>query len=101
MKKEIKAIDNLFVIYLDGDYIGEYDNLLEAQDVLEDAHDEAMNGEHKYKCDFCQQWFDECDVVHRIEDQSFTAPYGDTFVLGGDVASVPICPICSDDMEEC
>ena len=101
MKKEIKLLDNMFYIFLDGELIGEYSNMLEAQDTLEDAYCKAMDEKHKYKCDFCQEWYDEQDVLHRIEDRTFTAPYGSTFVLGGDVGSVAVCPVCSDDLEEC
>lgn len=100
MKKEIKVLDDRFLIYLDGDYLGEYDNLIEAQDTLDDEFTAAMDGDHKYRCDFCQEWFDEQQVEHRIEDQSFTAPYGSTWVIGGDLTSVPVCPVCDCDLEE-
>lgn len=101
MKREIKSIDNLFVIYLDGEYIGEYDNLIDAQDSLDDAYTEAMDGGHKYKCDFCQQWFNESEVQHQLEDSTFVAPYGEMIEWGGGVVVVPVCPVCGDTMEEC
>jgi len=77
------------------------DTMIEAQDIREDFATQALREEHKYSCDFCNLYCNEEDVMHRIEDHSFTAPYGSTFILSVDVASVPVCPICQDDMEEC
>ena len=100
MKKEIKILNDRFLIYLGGDYLGDYESLIEAQDTLDDEFTAAMDGDHKYRCDFCQEWFDEQQVEHRIEDQSFTAPLGEIFVLGKDVGCIPLCPICGLDLEE-
>lgn len=101
MKKEIRVLGNMFCIFLDEEFIGEYDNILEAQDILEDHYSSSMDENHKYKCDFCIEWFDEDDVRHRIADERFTAPFGSTFVMGGNVASIPVCPCCGDDLKEC
>lgn len=86
---------------IDGEIYGIYEDLVEAQDNVEDLLHGVLRSESKYTCPFCQEYYNEEDVQHRIEDSTFTAPYGSTFVLGGDVASVAVCPICSDDLEEC
>ena len=67
---------------------------------MEDKYNEEMDETHDYKCSFCNEWFIESQVEHRIEDSTFTAPYGSTFVLGGNVESIPVCPICKYDMEK-
>ncbi len=96
MKKEIRVSGVMFCVYLDNEHLGDFDNMVEAQNVLEKEYTKAMNGSHEYKCNFCNEWFVEDQVEHRIEDRSFTAPYGSTFVLGGEVGSVPVCPVCND-----
>ena len=101
MKYEIKKIDGLFYYYLDGEPSKFYKNIMDCQDDMEDEYNSIMSDRHKYRCEFCQDYYNENDVEHRIEDGTFTAPYGSTFVIGGTVASVPVCPICQDDLEEC
>lgn len=87
-------------VYL-GDTLEERcEDILEAEDYIEDEAVENLKRDHTYVCYTCNMYLQESEVRHRIEDSSFRAPYGEVFVLGGDVASVPVCPICDDDLED-
>ena len=88
--------------FIDKESFGSFENMLEAQDFVEDLLNAALAFENKYYCDFCQEYFQEVDVQHRIEDNTFTAPFGSTLTMGGSIGSVAVCPVCRDnDLEEC
>ena len=96
---EIRVEGKAFVVYHEGVSIQHCVDMYDAQDFVEEQCREDLKGYHKYICDFCNVYCDENEVEHRIADETFTAPYGSTFVLGGDVSSVAVCPLCGDDME--
>ena len=100
MKTEIKIINGLFVYVIDGEPSGLYDNEQDCMDDMENRIAEINRENNDYHCQFCNEYFTKADVKFRIEDERFTAPYGCTFVLGGDVACVAVCNICKDDLEE-
>ena len=95
----IREDKGLYVLYWDEDIHDSFTNLDEANDELQDLVDTNLAEDHYYKCDFCQVYFQKDEPEHRIEDDLFTAPYGSTFVMGGDVSSVPVCPVCREDLE--
>lgn len=101
-KKEhyrIEETKSFSTVYLDGDVEEVFSSFLEAEDYVEE-HAEADLAEYNhYKCDFCNVYFKANEPEHRIEDSSFTAPYGSTFVLGEDISSVAVCPTCGRDLE--
>lgn len=100
-KKEhysITCVGSIYYAIRDGLTECEFDSMDEVEDFIYDSCVEDLKSEYKYHCDFCNAHFNESDIEHRIEDQKFTAPYGSTIVIGGDVATVPVCPICKDDM---
>lgn len=97
---EIKIEGESFIVYSEGLAVLICADMYEAQDFVEDQCREDLKSNFKYVCDFCNVYCEESEVEHRIEDITFTAPYGSTFVLGGDVGSVPVCPVCGDDMEK-
>jgi len=94
-----EVVEGVVKVYIENTYYESYADLREAQDCTEDMLNESLAFDHKYKCAFCQEYFDEKDVQHRIEDHRFTAPWGSTFTIGGDVESIAVCPICGDDIE--
>ncbi len=53
-----------------------------------------------YYCQWCDKRVPVEEAEKRIVDNTFTAPYGDTFISGGDEYSVEICPECGEDLEE-
>lgn len=101
-KIDYKEENGLITVSINGDdsIFEPFESMLDAQDEAEDFVKEEMKGEFQYYCDFCQEFLNESDVQHRIEDARFTAPYGSTVVIGGDVLSVPVCPFCDDDLRE-
>ena len=50
-------------------------------------------------CETCDRDIPDDQVVKRIEDDTFTAPYGDTFVDGGGKYEVFECPDCGAEVE--
>ena len=88
-------------VMIDGEFEDNFDDMCDAQDTVEDMLNEELRGEYKYYCSFCQEYYNEVDVYHRIQDETFTAPFGSTVIIGRDVTSVPVCPNCSDDLEDC
>jgi hypothetical protein len=96
----IQQLGNQFFVYMDDEHTGTYDDKLEAEDILEDAVTDRLKEDNEYVCDFCNTYYNKDDIEFRIEDNRFTAPYGSTFVMGGSVYCVPVCPICRGDMEE-
>lgn len=99
--KEIKEKDGLYYYYLNGDESISYTDRNDCEDDMEDEYADMMNDEHHLVCLFCNEWFYTDQVEHRIEDSTFTAPYGSTIVIGGDVGSLPVCPNCKRDLDEC
>ena len=93
--------DGKIKVYIDGRFFEAFDGLLEAEDVTEDTLNEELRGDFDYHCDSCLEYFNRGDIEFRIEDNTFTAPYGSTFVMGGDVDVVPVCLNCGDDLGEC
>ena len=87
-------------VFIDGECVGTYDDKLEAEDSVYDTMTEFLQEDHKYECGFCSAFFNEDGVEHRHEEYSFTAPYGETIVWGGDNDTVAVCPICKRDLEE-
>ena len=102
MTKEIRQIDDKFYYFIEGEMSHEgYDDKVECEDFMNDEYEFVMNEKHDYKCDFCNEWFDKDQIQFRIEDRSFTAPYGSTFVINDHIGIIAVCPICKDDIEEC
>lgn len=99
-KYSIKEENGKFNVYLDGKIENTLDDEIEAQDFIYDQAKETAELEYSLHCDFCDVYFQKDEPEHRIEDDRFTAPYGSTFVMGGDVSSVPVCPVCREDLEE-
>lgn len=91
--------ENEVKVFINSSFHEAYSGRLEAEDMVEDFLNDALAFDHKYSCECCQEYYKEADVKHRVEDQRFTAPYGSTWTMGGDVASVAVCPKCNDDLE--
>ncbi len=53
-----------------------------------------------FYCEWCEKQIKESEIEYRLEDDSFSAPYGDIFVPGGSIYRVEICPDCKEDLEE-
>lgn len=53
-----------------------------------------------FYCEWCDKKVYKRDAVIIVEDDTFTAPYGDTFVDGGGKHQVETCPDCGEDLEE-
>lgn len=51
-------------------------------------------------CDNCGKIFSEDEAVVTIEDDTFTAPFGDTFADGGGKYEVYECPDCGAEVGE-
>jgi len=100
MKTEIKERKGLYYYVIDGEESEDYTDKQWCQDDMEDRIAEINRENNDLYCPFCNEYFLIENVKCRIEDRSFTAPYGSTFVLGGEVGAVPVCNICKDDLEE-
>ena len=94
----ITSVDCKHHVIVDGWREESFDSKIDAEDYIHDSCIGGLNAEYRYHCDFCNAHFNESDIEHRIEDTTFTAPLGSTIVIGGDVSTVPVCPICKDDM---
>ncbi len=53
-----------------------------------------------FYCEWCDKRVPVEEAEKRIEDDSFTAPYGDTFIYEKNINEVEICPDCYEDLEE-
>ncbi len=53
-----------------------------------------------FYCENCEKHFTEKEAKYRIENEEFTAPYGDTMTTGGGKYKVKTCPECGEDLEE-
>lgn len=53
-----------------------------------------------FYCEWCDIEIPEENAKSRVEDDTFTAPYGDTFVSGGGECVVKTCPLCDYDLKE-
>ena len=52
-------------------------------------------------CQYCDKKYDEDDVPHRREDNTFSDGYGEyEVVIGGTIDLIAICPDCGKDLEE-
>ena len=100
MKTEIREIEGYYYYFIDDEKSERYGTIEWCNDDMEDQIAVINRENNDFYCQFCNEYFKKDDVKFRLEDQRFTAPYGSTFVLGGDVACVPVCNICKDDLEE-
>ena len=101
METRIEQIKEDWVYFIDGEPSEGFQTKEECEDTLEDILDEINRGENDLVCEFCKEFYKKKNVQYRIEDNQFTAPYGSTFVWGGDIDVIPVCPICKGDLEEC
>jgi Zn finger protein HypA/HybF involved in hydrogenase expression len=97
MTSEIKELNGLFFLYVDG----EHDETYDTKDEAEDAEQEILATEHDYYCEHCRKYFYKTDIEYRTEDERFILAEGDRYVSVGSVNYIPVCPDCDSDMEEC
>ena len=98
---KLRVEDEKFVIYVADKREEAFDNMLEAQDVMEDQAEQDLKDEYKIFCSFCNLFCGQEEVEYRLADWRYTAPYGETMAVAGHMGTVPVCPICGDDMEAC
>ena len=101
-KIEYKEKDGLIYVSIDNDsqIFEPFESMIDAQDTAEDFVKDEMRQHFRFYCSFCQEFLNETDVEHRLEDSRFSAPFGSTIVWGGDVETIPVCPFCGDDLED-
>lgn len=91
-----------WVVSFGGEYHDETYNKssFDAQGMMDAVYDEVegiLQVEYAHYCQFCNEYFND-DPLHRQEDTTFLARYGDTVVWGGDNVTVPVCPFCKEDL---